>query len=386
MRPGDVPSPMSARRTGFTTSSRLVAWSHLGPPPVRGRAVLGIPAEALHWRCTARTAREPRCRNMMSADWKCSGAHRIKTGGQCEELKPILRYRSCRGETPDPLPASSSPFGGGLERLRLGFVWHCVIAGARGPANSRVPGARGAAAVRVLKPNLVRAKIASASEEAPLIGRALSNESHPCGNFETALARCICRRHHEQTQRRAPISDQTHTMAVPRSRAALALLTSQRRPITCLLCQWHRAFTTTPRRPLPEAKPPTPPTPPTPPGPQTPGPDAAPEAPKPEPERPLPAGASIDAPRSWGKRVDSFEPKPLPRPIGMNTPPLPGENAGLDLRTMRERRDDFVNYDRHLIRRKQLWVSSPPSHVSPSPQPASHRTRLVPHHTSWHTS
>lgn len=137
-------------------------------------------------------------------------------------------------------------------------------------------------------------------------------------------------------------------MAVPRSRAALALFTSQRRPITCLLCQWHRTFTTTTRRALPEAKPPNR------------GPDAAPDAPKPDapkvPEPPAPAGASIDAPRSWGKRIDDFTPQPLPRPIGMNTPPLPGENTGLDLRTMRQRRDDFVNYDKHLIRRKQLYV------------------------------
>lgn len=174
--------------------------------------------------------------------------------------------------------------------------------------------------------------------------------------------------------RRYPIQ-RTHTMAVPRTRAALALLTSQRRPITCVICQWHRAFTTTPRRCLPEAKPPTPPTPPTPPGPQTPGPDAAPEAPKPEPEKPLPAGAEIDAPRSWGKRVDAFEPKPLPRPIGMNMPPMPGENSGLDLRTIRERRDDFVDYDRHLIRRKQLCVSPPiptsllPPNRRPMPSP-----------------
>lgn len=135
----------------------------------------------------------------------------------------------------------------------------------------------------------------------------------------------------------------------------MALFTSQRRPITCLLCQWHRAFTTTTRRALPEAKPPNP------------GPDAAPDAPK-APEAPLPAGASIDAPRSWGKRVDDFTPQPLPRPIGMNTPPLPGENTGLDLRTMRERRDDFVDYDKHLIRRKQLYVSSRSLHIlRPSP-------------------
>ena len=133
-------------------------------------------------------------------------------------------------------------------------------------------------------------------------------------------------------------------MAVPRSRAALALLTRPRRPITCLLCQWRRTFATSPRRSIPGAKPP---------GPE---PDASPDAPKPSPDPPAPAGASIDAPRSWGKRVDEFTPQPLPRPIGMNTPPLPGENTGLDLRTMRERRDDFVDYDKHLIRRKQLYV------------------------------
>ncbi|KAL2108411.1 hypothetical protein VUR80DRAFT_3835 [Thermomyces stellatus] len=131
-------------------------------------------------------------------------------------------------------------------------------------------------------------------------------------------------------------------MAAQRSRAALALLTAARRPITCLFCQWHRALSTTPQRCLPESKP------------STTGPDAAPEPPKPAPEPPAPAGASIDAPRSWGKRVDEFTPQPLPRPIGMNAAPVPGENTGLDLRTLRQRRDDFVDYDKHLLRRKQL--------------------------------
>ncbi|SPN96761.1 related to F1F0 ATPase complex assembly protein [Cephalotrichum gorgonifer] len=133
-------------------------------------------------------------------------------------------------------------------------------------------------------------------------------------------------------------------MVASGSRAALALFAPSRRPLTCLVCQWHRAFTVSARRSLPETKPPA-----------VPKPDSAAPARKPtQPADPLPAGAAIDAPRSWGKRVDSFTPKPLPRPIGMNEPPVPGENTGLDFRTIREKRDDFVNYDRHLIKRKQL--------------------------------
>ncbi|KAK4159182.1 ATP10 protein-domain-containing protein [Cladorrhinum sp. PSN259] len=61
-----------------------------------------------------------------------------------------------------------------------------------------------------------------------------------------------------------------------------------------------------------------------------------------------------NAPRSYGKKTTSFTPTPLSRPIGMNYPPEAGQNTGIDTRSIQQRRDDFVDYDKHLVRRQYL--------------------------------
>ncbi|KAK0364097.1 Mitochondrial ATPase complex subunit atp10 [Friedmanniomyces endolithicus] len=73
--------------------------------------------------------------------------------------------------------------------------------------------------------------------------------------------------------------------------------------------------------------------------------------PPPSPFRPPPSGPNS---RNLSTNDPSLAPPPLTRPIGFPTPPLPTENMGLDSRTLRERRDDFHDYDRHLAKRAAM--------------------------------
>ncbi|KAF2088746.1 hypothetical protein K490DRAFT_20786, partial [Saccharata proteae CBS 121410] len=51
---------------------------------------------------------------------------------------------------------------------------------------------------------------------------------------------------------------------------------------------------------------------------------------------------------------DEFVPELLGRPIGFSQPPIPGDNSREDHRTLSQRRQDFLDYDKHLLRRKVM--------------------------------
>ncbi|KAK1757651.1 ATP10 protein-domain-containing protein [Echria macrotheca] len=116
--------------------------------------------------------------------------------------------------------------------------------------------------------------------------------------------------------------------------------------VTGLLCQCRpRPFSISYRR-LAEQPPPPPKSAPTP----APAPASILDAAKPAAaESPL-----AHAPRSYGKKFENFTPTPLSRPIGLHHPPEAGENTGVDNRSLQQRRDDFVNYEKHLKRREEL--------------------------------
>jgi mitochondrial ATPase complex subunit ATP10 len=114
------------------------------------------------------------------------------------------------------------------------------------------------------------------------------------------------------------------------------------RPSACIFCQW-RSFSTSYRLLADKPSPKSSETPPPPPDPK-----------EVLLKKELPKHADlVHAPRSYGQGVEEFTPTALSRPIGMHFPPNPGENTGIDMRTIKGR-DDFVDYTKHLQKRQQL--------------------------------
>lgn len=71
---------------------------------------------------------------------------------------------------------------------------------------------------------------------------------------------------------------------------------------------------------------------------------------------PSTGGAKTPLPKAEIERPD-YTPVQLSRPVGLEFPPEPGQNTGDDKRTLQEKRDDFVNWDKHLAKRRMLLVT-----------------------------
>ncbi|KMU87354.1 mitochondrial ATPase complex subunit ATP10 [Coccidioides immitis H538.4] len=57
---------------------------------------------------------------------------------------------------------------------------------------------------------------------------------------------------------------------------------------------------------------------------------------------------------SNSQKDDAIGPKPLNRPLGLPYPPQVGQNTGVDSRTLRQRKAEFMNHEKHMERRIQL--------------------------------
>ncbi|EFX02563.1 f1f0 ATP synthase assembly protein [Grosmannia clavigera kw1407] len=126
--------------------------------------------------------------------------------------------------------------------------------------------------------------------------------------------------------------------APPSSSSIRSLRQDSFAAVPCLRCQWRALSVSQSRR---DTK-------------ATPTSQSEPKAPALELASASSPSPLVNVPRSYGERPKEFTPTPLSRPIGMPLPPLAGENSGIDFRTLRQRRDDFVDYEKHLVRRQEL--------------------------------
>ncbi|KAK5946491.1 Mitochondrial ATPase complex subunit atp10 [Knufia obscura] len=56
-----------------------------------------------------------------------------------------------------------------------------------------------------------------------------------------------------------------------------------------------------------------------------------------------------------GVKDEKFVPSPLARPLGLQSPPQPGQNSPIDQRTWAEKKADFANYER-AVERRQIYL------------------------------